>query len=508
MPLWKMALRSIQQRGTASVLTMISMALGVALITAVMVCRGTIDQSFRNAASGYNIIVGAKGGALELTLNTVYHIGRPIENIPWEYYKRFKPGGEFAEYVDTAIPVCMGDNYEGYRVVATVPEMFTSIEYAPGKSYQFASGRNFGAEAAHEADEHGDHDHDHGHGHDHAHDHGPAKPQATASASATATATGTAAAPKPVTVAEDDDAIGHHDHGHEGHVHHAPPHFNEAVVGALVASRTGLKVGSTFEPTHGVTTEAEQGHKHDPITVVGVLAPTGTPNDQAIFMNMEGFFLLAGHSKSGEHHHDGPLPEADREVTAILVRTAADNPTAGIMLSNLINNDFVAQAALPRRQVAELIEKIIQPLLMVLLLVSMMIFVVAGIGIVVSIYNSMNERRREIAIMRSLGAGKSTVLSVVVLEALLLGLGGGIGGFVLGHLLIGAASPYLVAQTGIQLGFLQFPSFDVPLGDGVFTVYVELLLIPSLILVAGLIGFIPGMSAYKTDVSRALANSN
>lgn len=501
MSLWKMALRSIQQRGTASLLTMFSMALGVALITAVMVLRGTIDQSFRNAASGYNIIVGAKGGALELTLNTVYHIGRPIENIPWDYYKRFKPGGEYADYVDAAIPVCMGDNYQGYRVVATVPEMFTDIEYAPGKSYEFSSGRNFGAEAAHEAGEHGDHDHDHGHdhAHDHGHDHGPAKP--------TASATGTAAAPpKPVTVAEDDDAIGHH--SHEGHVHHAPPHFNEAVVGALVASRTGLKVGSTFEPTHGVTTEAEQGHKHDPITVVGVLAPTGTPNDQAIFMNMEGFFLLDGHSKSGEHHHDGPLPEADREVTAILVRTKADNPTAGLLLSKLINDDYIAQAALPRRQVAELIEKIVNPLLLVLLLVSMMIFVVAGIGIIVSIYNSMNERRREIAIMRSLGAGKSTVLSVVVMEALLLGLGGGIGGFLLGHLLIGAASPYLVANTGIQLGFLQFPSYEIPLGDGVLIIYVELVLIPLLVLVAGLIGFIPGMSAYKTDVSRALANSN
>lgn len=510
MSLWKMALRSIQQRGTASVLTMFSMALGVALITAVMVCRGTIDQSFRNAASGYNIIVGAKGGALELTLNTVYHIGRPIENIPWDYYKRFKPGGDYADYVDAAIPVCMGDNYQGYRVVATVPEMFTDIEYAPGKSYEFASGRNFGPEAAHAAGEHGDHDHDHDHdhAHDHDHDHIPAKSAATASGTATPSASATAAAPrKPVTVAENDEDIGH-DHSHEGHVHHAPPHFNEAVVGALVASRTGLKVGSTFEPTHGVTTEAEQGHKHDPILVVGVLAPTGTPNDQAIFMNMEGFFLLDGHSKSGGHHHDGPLPEADREVTAVLVRTKADNPTAGLLLTKLINDDYIAQAALPRRQVAELIEKIINPLLMVLLIVSVMIFVVAGIGIIVSIYNSMNERRREIAIMRSLGAGRSTVLSVVVMEALLLGLGGGLGGFVLGHLLIGAASPYLLSQTGIQLGFLQFPSFEIPLEGGVLIVPIELILIPSLVVVAGLIGFIPGMSAYKTDVSRALANSN
>jgi len=508
-----MALRSIQQRGTASLLTMFSMALGVALITSVIVVYGVIDQSFRNAASGYDLLIGAKGGSLQLTLNTVYHIGRPIENIPWTYYKEFQPGGEYGPLVEAAIPYCMGDSYLSYRVVATTPEMFTALDYAQGKSYKFAAGRNFGSEAAHAAGEphdghdhghegHGHEGHDHG-GHDHSgHDHGPA-PSATTPPAAPAPF-------KPKMVAEKDEDIVHdHAHeGHEGHVHHAPPHFNEAVIGSIVAQATGMKVGSTFEPTHGLTTEEDVGHKHDPITVVGILAPTGTPNDHAIFMNIEGFFLLEGHSKSGEHHHDGPLPEEDREVTAILVKTDPEIPAASMFLSQKINEGLLAQAAAPRREIATLFDALLKPVLLILLIVAVMVVVVAGIGIIVSIYNSMNERRREIAIMRSLGAGRSTVLSVVMLESLLLALGGGIGGFLLGHLLIGLASPSILAQTGIELGFLQFPTYEITLKNGVLLVPIELVLLPGLILVAGLVGYFPARSAYKTDVSRALSNAS
>lgn len=465
-----MALRSIQQRGTASLLTMFSMALGVALITAVLVVYGVVDQSFRNTASGYNLIVGAKGGSLQLTLNTVYHIGRPIENIPWTYYKEFAPGGAYSSVVEAAIPYCMGDSYKSYRVVATTPEMFTALEYAQGKPYEFAAGRNFGVEAARAAGQ-------------------EEKP-----------------APRPPKMVSESDENEEHEHAH-----HAPPHFNEAVIGSIVARQSGLKVGDSFEPSHGLTSEADVGHKHDPVKIVGILKPTGTPNDQAIFMNIEGFFLLDGHSKSGEHHHGGPLPEEDREVTAILVKTTSEPLTAAMSLHRVINEGSIAQAAFPRKEVSDLFRMILQPVLLILLIVAVMIVVVAGIGIIVSIYNSMNERRREIAIMRSLGAGRGTVLSVVMLESLLLALGGGITGFLLGHLLVGVANPYVIDRTGIELGFLQFPTFEIPLRsmglDGDLIVPIELVLIPGLILVAGLVGYFPARAAYKTDVSRALSNA-
>src|SRR5581483_11126105 len=90
MSLFRIALRSILQRGVASLLTTFSMALGVMLVVAVLSIHGVISQSFRNNASlGYNMIVGAKGGQEQLTLNTVFYLSKPVENIPYTYYLEF-----------------------------------------------------------------------------------------------------------------------------------------------------------------------------------------------------------------------------------------------------------------------------------------------------------------------------------------------------------------------------------------------------------------------------------
>src|SRR6184192_2208769 len=90
MSLFRIAFRSILQRGVASLLTMLSMALGVMLVVAVLSIHGVVSQSFRNNASlGYNMIVGAKGGQEQLTLNTVFYLSKPVENIPYTYYLEF-----------------------------------------------------------------------------------------------------------------------------------------------------------------------------------------------------------------------------------------------------------------------------------------------------------------------------------------------------------------------------------------------------------------------------------
>src|SRR5687767_3822609 len=156
MSLFKIAWRSIQQRALSSVMTGLSMALGVALVVAVLVFQGVIDNSFSRAAEGYDIIIGAKGGRLELVLNTVFHLGQPIENIPWNFYKEFtkegvtgsgKPG-KYAGVIDVAVPYCLGDNYKGFRVVGTTPALFSKLGYgldANGKPipYVFQAGNSY-----------------------------------------------------------------------------------------------------------------------------------------------------------------------------------------------------------------------------------------------------------------------------------------------------------------------------------------------------------------------------
>ncbi|MEK6235875.1 MAG: hypothetical protein N2C14_14295, partial [Planctomycetales bacterium] len=104
MSLWKIAWRNVQQRSLASALTTLSMALGVMLVVSVLVVHGVVDRYFkRNVTLPYNVVVGAKGSPLQLVLNTVYHLDRPVENIPWSYYQEFlddQQSGDQGAYVD------------------------------------------------------------------------------------------------------------------------------------------------------------------------------------------------------------------------------------------------------------------------------------------------------------------------------------------------------------------------------------------------------------------------
>jgi putative ABC transport system permease protein len=161
---------------------------------------------------------------------------------------------------------------------------------------------------------------------------------------------------------------------------------------------------------------------------------------------------------------------------------------------NMVNEGQVAQAVYPSREVENLFAGIVGPLRLILLVLTVMIVIVSGVGILVSIYNSMSERRRDIAVMRALGARRGMVMSVILMESLLISLAGGIAGVALGHAAIGLVNPFVVEQTGVSLGFLRF---DVQ----------ELILIPGLMILATLAGFLPAMSAYRTDVARSLSGT-
>ncbi len=509
MSLFRIAWRSIQQRGLASLLTSLSMALGVLLVVAVLAIHGVVAHSFETSASlGYNMIVGAKGGKLQLTLNTVYYLSQPIENLPFEYYLEFldagqrktQPGdpggieldrdGRYSDLVSLAVPVCLGDYVGRFRSVGTTTDFLDRLVFGRegDHHFEFAQGRNF----------------------------------------------------RP-----------------DGHF--------EAVVGSVVAREMGFKLGDLIQPTHG----DPEGHGHDEgFTVVGILKPSGTANDRVVFVNMEGFYLMADHAKlvgqqahSGDEHaehgdetpghtdhkegsedhadhhesvdqhakpagnstadaqdhadedhadedhtdedhadedhaghdhaHHEPLPMRQREVTAILVRTSDARVTPGF--ENMINEGQDAQAVLPIREIFNLFEIIVDPIQSVLLVLTAMICIVSGISILVSIYNSMSERRHEIAVMRALGAGRETVMTIILLESIFLSLGGGLLGWLLAHTLTSLASPLIEARTGVSVAF-----WDINVA--------EAFLIPALILLAIFFGFFPALAAYRTDVAKSLSD--
>ena len=118
MTLLGIAWRNIRQRLLTSILTALSLALGVALVVATLVTGGIVNKAFESGSGlGYNMIVGAKGSPLQLVLNSVYFISRPIENVSWALYQEFLPAasrpvgvdGKCAASTSTAVPICMGD---------------------------------------------------------------------------------------------------------------------------------------------------------------------------------------------------------------------------------------------------------------------------------------------------------------------------------------------------------------------------------------------------------------
>jgi putative ABC transport system permease protein len=167
------------------------------------------------------------------------------------------------------------------------------------------------------------------------------------------------------------------------------PTRREAVVGSFVAQKMGLKPGDTFHPYHGLIFNEQDQHS-ETYVVVGVLKPSNTPADRVIWIPLAGIQKMSGHD-----------PKAATDVSAVLVKLKGGVAT-GFRLDLMYNKQGNRLTfAWPIGQVmADLFSKI-GWFDRVLELVAYLVALVATASILASIYNSMNERRREIAILRA-----------------------------------------------------------------------------------------------------------
>jgi putative ABC transport system permease protein len=268
----------------------------------------------------------------------------------------------------------------------------------------------------------------------------------------------------------------------------------EAIVGHYVAEKLGLSVGSTFTPYHGLQFEERQKHR-DEYTVVAVMEPTNGPSDRVLWIPIEGIYRMNGHILRGtgtvyRPTDDAPVPEEHREVSAVMLKLR--NPQAGFLLSNTINNQGkVATLAWPiARVMSELFDRI-GWVSRILTMVAYLIVVVAAGSILASIYNTMNERRREFAILRALGARRATVFSAIVLESTTITALGALLGFLVYGGILSAAFVIVRAQTGVVLDAFRFDHalWMTPVG---------------MIILGALAGLVPAFKAYRTDVASNL----
>jgi putative ABC transport system permease protein len=390
--------KSLRQHALSTAITAASIGLAGALLMSIWVIKSQSHQTFTRVTGGFDAVLGARSSKLQLVLNAVFHLEASPANIEWQDYAVLTnhPG------VALAVPIAMGDNYRGFRVVGTLPEMFTRTEYAPGHTFHVqAPGRLF------------------------------------------------------------------------------DPTLREAVVGSFAAARFNLQRGTRFHPYHELNFAEENEHTEEYV-VVGVLEPSNTPADRVIWIPLEGVQKMSGHST-----------EAATQISAVLVKLKT--PMAGQMLDTQYNRkDTRLTFAWPLGTVmSDLLNKI-SWFDRVLALVAWLVALVAAGSILASIYNSMNERRRQIALLRALGAHRAFVSTSIVFEAAAIACLGMVVAYLLYGVITGAAASVIRAQTGVVIQPWAFHPVMVwaPVG---------------LIALAALVGCVPATKAYRVDVAEHLA---
>ncbi|HEX4119530.1 MAG TPA: FtsX-like permease family protein [Verrucomicrobiae bacterium] len=398
MTLWLIVFRSLRQHALSTLVTAFSISLAGGLLMSVWVVKEQSRATFTGVNGGFDAVLGARGSKLQLVLNSIFHLEASPGNVSAPDYLDIKNNPNVA----LAVPIAVGDNYHGYRLVGTIPELFEKVEYAPGKHYELEPGGNL-----------------------------------------------------------------------------FDPARREAVVGSFVAQKMRLKLGDTFHPYHGLIFNEQDQHA-ETYVVVGVLKPSNTPSDRVIWIPLEGIQKMKGHD-----------PKAATDVSAVLVKLRGGG-AVGFRMDMMYNKqgNRLTFAWPIATTIAELFDKI-GWFDKILALVSYLVALVATASILASIYNSMNERRREIAILRALGAHRRIIFSAILLEAAAISTLGMVVGFLVYVGIMTGAAKVIRAQTGIVLDPWQFNA-------------VMLWAPTALIGLGALAGIVPAMKAYRTDVATYL----
>jgi putative ABC transport system permease protein len=393
--LLQIVLRSLRQHMLSTVITAFSIALASGLLMSVWVVKDQARENFTGVDSGFDGVFGARGSKLQLVLNSIFHLEASPGNLSWEQYELIAADRRVA----SAVPIAVGDNFRGYRLVGVTTNLF-GIEYRKGKKYAVRDGYLFN------------------------------------------------------------------------------PERKQAVVGSFAAERLKWKVGDTFRPYHGLIFD-ENSERHDEYVVYGIMEPSNTPADRVIWIPIAGLQNMAGHNA-----------ETATDVSAVLVKLRGKS--SGMMMNQEYNlQGNVMTFAWPIAQIMGQLFNKIAPVEMVLRAVALLVALVAAGSILASIYNSMNERRREIAILRALGARRSTIFAVVVLEASGIAALGAVAGFGVYFVIMSVAAWLIRLETGIVLS----PFEPEPV----------MLWAPLAMLALGaLAGVVPAAKAYRTDVAENL----
>ncbi len=398
--LWSIARASLWNRRFSVGLTIITVAISVALLLAVERVRVQTRQSFASTISGTDLIVGARTGPVQLLLYSVFRIGDASSNIRYRSFEELAALPEVA----WAVPIALGDSHRGFRVLGTTAAYFEHFRYGNKRALALDQGVAFAA-------------------------------------------------------------------------------LHEAVLGAEVAERLGYRVGDAIVIAHGTGNRDIMVHDDQPFRVVGILERTGTPVDRTLHVSLQSLEAIHAdwqhgvripqrrstkaeasahghrhddaHADPGQDAHVGPATAVPQTVTAIFV--GLNNRAAAFALQRQINTyaEEPLLAIMPAMTLAQL-WTLVGVAESALLLVAVAVVVAGLLGMTTALMTTLNERRREMAILRALGARPWQVAALLLIESGSIALAGCLLGTLVVLALLILLAPWLSAQFGLLLHPLAF----------------------------------------------------
>ncbi|MCW5769127.1 MAG: FtsX-like permease family protein [Phycisphaeraceae bacterium] len=283
----------------------------------------------------------------------------------------------------------------------------------------------------------------------------------------------------------------------------------EVVLGSTVAKSSGLKLGDSIFLTHGIASSRQLGdpnamqpHVHTDFkyTIVGILAPTGSAHDRALFTDLDSTWIIHAHDRRKRDAADTQtttvedLTDADRKITGVFARVAtrpgSDVSAAIPSTAYRLRADPTITVAMPKTEIDRLFS-IVSNIDKVFIAMAVVVIISSGISITLALYNSMEQRRRQIAVLRVLGSSRTRILRLILAESALLGIIGCILGLAVSLIGGQAGAATLKAQLGIFL-------------DPTLPLRPTLLVLGGTTLLAMLAGIIPAIMAYRTPVAKNL----
>ncbi|MCE6988849.1 ABC transporter permease [Dyadobacter sp. CY323] len=405
MNLFKISIANILEKKLNSFLSAMLLTLGIGMISLLLLLNKQLDEQFRRNIRGIDMVVGAKGSPLQLILSSIYQIDAPTGNVPLAEINSLRRN----PFVKNVIPLSMGDNYQGFRILGTTPKY---VEHFQAK---IAGGQPHNASM-------------------------------------------------------------------------------EVTIGSKVAKVLNLKVGDQFASSHGLDSEGEK-HGEKKYKVTGIFEPNGSVVDQLIITRLSSIWDIHDHEEDHEkaiekkHSEDNAGDEENKQVTSALIQFR--NPMGLLTIPRQINENTSMQAALPSIEINRLFS-LLGIGIDTLRALAMIIISIAGISVLISLYNSLKERKYEMALMLSMGATRTRLFLMLLIEGLSLAVIGYFSGIILSRLGLWIFSRQ--AEQGFHYSLKSFTILPE-----------EIYLFFAALAVGAIAAALPSLGIYKLNISRTLA---